>query len=163
MYFCDITGLRTYINFTFPCPQSHPTPTPYFKMLVLSKDQEMIPPVFVVDAHAQNFVLLSCYYSSLKHSHSALAQYMLLQWLDGSFCVQQQIGLLLLPVAVPPIVSSHPHHARHAPLPPPLTPCFSWFVGCACVPHYTASYSRIPSSECFHLDITIPSIFQNTK
>jgi len=75
-------------------------------MFVLSKDQEMIPPVFVVDAHAQNFVLLSRYYSSLKHSHSALAHYMLLHWLDASFCVQQQNGLLLLPVAVPPIVSS---------------------------------------------------------
>jgi len=68
MYFCNITGLHTYIHFTFPCAQSHPTPSPYFKMLVLSKDQEMIPPVFVVDAHAQNFVLLRCYYSSLKHS-----------------------------------------------------------------------------------------------
>lgn len=26
-------------------------------MLVLSKDQEMIPPVYVIDAHAQNFVV----------------------------------------------------------------------------------------------------------
>ena len=55
IYFWYITGLRTYIYFIFPCAQSHPTPSPYFKMLVLSKDQEMIPPVYVIDAHAQKF------------------------------------------------------------------------------------------------------------
>jgi len=54
---------------------------------------------------------------AFKHSHSALAHYMLLHWLDASFCVQQQIGLLLLPVADPPIVSSYPHRTRHPPPP----------------------------------------------
>jgi len=106
--------LRAYIHFTFPCAQSHPTPSPYFKMLVLSTDQEMIPPLYVTDAHAQNFMLSSCYYSSLKHSQGALAHYMLLHWLDVSFCVKQQNGVLLLPMAVPPIVSSYPHRAKHA-------------------------------------------------
>lgn len=131
-------------------------------MLVLSKDQEMIPPVYVIDAHAQKFHIFQLLLLILK----AFAQ------CTPSLHATALTSCIVLCAAAERSVASTnssatycqqlpaPHQTR---LPPPLSPRLSWFVRCACVPHYTASHRRIPSSECLHLDTTIPSTIQNTK